>query len=69
VNTIPEIRWLTASELARRLAVGQDKIRALAKAGRIPSVRIGPNGRRFDWLEVLAALRAEAATGRQERAE
>jgi excisionase family DNA binding protein len=63
-----EAKLLTTAELARRLDVGQDKIRALAKAGRIPSVQVGANGRRFDWAEVMAALRAEAAAERQERA-
>jgi excisionase family DNA binding protein len=62
-----EAKLLTTAELARRLDVGQDKIRALAKAGRIPSVQVGANGRRFVWAEVMTALRAEAATERQER--
>ena len=53
-------KLLTVEELARRLDVGQNKIRDLAREGRIPSVQVGRN-RRFDWLEVLAALRSEPA--------
>jgi excisionase family DNA binding protein len=62
-----ETKLLTAAELARRLDVGQDKVRVLAREGRIPSLTVGTNGLRFDWHEVLRALRTEAATTRQER--
>jgi excisionase family DNA binding protein len=62
-----EERLLTTRELARRLAVGQGKVRNMARDGRIPGVRLDASGWRFDLAEVLAALRAEAATERQER--
>jgi len=62
MNATPE-KLLTVEELARRLDVGQDKVRAMAKAGRIPCVEVGANTRRFDWQEVLAALRAAPANG------
>jgi excisionase family DNA binding protein len=57
-------KLLRTRELARRLAVGQDKVRDMAREGLIPSVRVGANGLRFDWDEVIAALRAN---GPQER--
>lgn len=59
MNTTPE-KLLTVQELARRLDVGQDKVRDLARCGRIPSVQVGANGLRFDWREVIEALRAPA---------
>ena len=58
MQATPE-KLLTVQELARRLDVGQCKVRNLAHEGRIPSVQVGPNGMRFDWQEVLAALRTE----------
>jgi excisionase family DNA binding protein len=64
---VNEERLLTTRELARRLAVGQGKVRNMARDGRIPGVRLDSSGWRFDLAEVLAALRAEAATDRQER--
>ena len=67
MNASPE-KLLTVQELARRLDVGQDKVRDLARSGRIPFVQVSRNGLRFVWDDVLQALRAEAAAERQERA-
>jgi excisionase family DNA binding protein len=68
MNTIPD-KLLTAEELARRLNVGQDKVRGLARTGHIPSVQVGKHGLRFDWHDVLETLRvAGAAVNRQEQA-
>ncbi|MBL8753823.1 MAG: helix-turn-helix domain-containing protein [Planctomycetes bacterium] len=58
-------KLLTTAELARRLDVSQDKLRALAKDGEIPSVLVGV-GRRFFWPDVLMALRAGGHTGRKD---
>ena len=62
-------RMLTVDELARRLAVGAERVRELARTGAIPSMRVGKT-LRFDWAEVRDALRAQAVAGAapQERA-
>ena len=57
-------KLLTVAELARRLDVGEDKVRAMAKRGEIPSVKVG-NGRRFVWADVLAALQRSANAERE----
>lgn len=57
-----------ADGLARILGVGRGTVDMLRKTGRIPFVRIGPKTIRFDVEAVVTALRAEAATERQERA-
>lgn len=67
-EALPAEPLLDAVGLARRLYVGVGAVDDLRRAGRIPFVRIGPKTVRFDFGEVLRALRAEAATGRQERA-
>jgi excisionase family DNA binding protein len=59
-----EQRLLTTRELARRLSVGQGKVRNMARDGRIPGVRLDTNGWRFDFAAVLAALQAEAEAER-----
>jgi excisionase family DNA binding protein len=53
-------KLLTTAELARRLGVGRRKVRQMVKAGQIPSIQLGGSGLRFDWYQVLTALRAEA---------
>jgi len=63
----PLDRLPDAEGLARFLGVGRGTVDALRKSGRIPFVRIGPKTIRFDIEAVVAALRAEAATERQER--
>jgi len=57
---------LTAEELADRLAMSPRTVIALARAGRVPEVRISSRIRRFDLDEVLAALRAQPSDNRTE---
>ncbi len=64
----PVDRLPDADGLARFLGVGRGTVDVLRKTGRIPFVRIGPKTIRFDIESVVAALRAEAATERRERA-
>ena len=51
---------LRAADLARRLNCGKSTIYKLAKTGKIPVVRIGMTGVRFDFPAVLASLQHEA---------
>ena len=51
-------RLLTADELARRLNVGSAMVRDLERTRRIPSIRLGPKTVRFDFAEVVEALRS-----------
>lgn len=67
-RTEPVDRLPDADGLARILGVGRGTVDMLRKTGRIPFVRIGPKTIRFDVEAVVMALRAEAATERQERA-
>ncbi len=48
--------FLTADELAERLAVRPGTIRQWARAGKIPEVYVSPKVRRFDWAAVVEAL-------------
>ena len=48
---------LTAEELAQRLAVSPRTVRRWAKETRIPEVRASARVRRFDYEDVLAALK------------
>lgn len=50
---------LTTAELAARLNVCEDTVRAMVRDGRIPALRLGVNTLRFDWEEVTKALRAK----------
>jgi excisionase family DNA binding protein len=49
-----------AADIARRLNCGKSTIYNLAKAGKIPTVRIGKTGVRFDYRAVLQALQRGA---------
>ena len=49
-------RFVTTSELARILYIGDELVRKLARSGRIPSFVVGAQ-LRFDLEEVLAVLR------------
>lgn len=49
-----------AAGIARRLNCGKSTIYKLAKAGKIPTVRIGKTGVRFDYNAVLEALERDA---------
>ncbi len=54
---------LTAEELAERLAVSPRTIITWANSNRIPEVRISQRIRRFDYGEVLLALRCQDVHG------
>lgn len=51
---------LRAADVARRLNCGKSTIYKLAKIGKIPVVRIGMTGVRFDFPAVLASLQDDA---------
>jgi excisionase family DNA binding protein len=53
---------LTAAQLAERLKVRPSTVREWAKTGRIPEIRISAKVRRFDAVEVDAALRRQAVS-------
>ena len=54
---------LTTEELADRLAVSPRTVAEWAKSGRIPEVRASERIRRFDWAEVVGALKRNAPLG------
>lgn len=56
-------KLLTALELAVRLRVSPDTVRAWARRGAIPSLRPSPKVIRFDLDAVLAALSPAPAKG------
>ena len=56
VEDMHVIGLLTADELGEALAVSADTVRAWAREGRIPVVRITARTLRFDWQSVLRAL-------------
>jgi excisionase family DNA binding protein len=58
-------KLLTVDELARRLDIGHEKVRELAREGRIPCLHVGKT-MRFVWAEVCDALRPKAATAPRE---
>jgi excisionase family DNA binding protein len=53
---MPE-QYLTAEQLALRLQVSADTVRAWAKDGRIPEIRLSAKVRRFDPAAVDAAIK------------
>ena len=55
---------LTAEELAERLAVSPRTVIEWARAGRIPEIRASRRIRRFDYADVLAALKASPGAER-----
>ena len=55
------VRLLTAEELAERLRVRPNTVKAWARDGRIPAIRLSPKIIRFDLDEVVEALRRRTA--------
>jgi DNA-binding transcriptional MerR regulator len=53
------IRLLFSAHAGRRLGVGPERIRALAKEGRLPVAATLPNGARLFIEEDVEALKAE----------
>lgn len=61
MDRAPEL--LTARELAKRLRVSPETVRAWARRGAIPALRLSPKVIRYDAQAVLAALSATPAKG------
>lgn len=58
-----ETELLTARELAKRLRVSPETVRAWARRGCIPTLRLSPKVIRYNTEAVLAALSATPAKG------
>lgn len=58
-----EMELLTAEELARRLRVSPETVRAWARRGYIPALRLSPKVIRYNAEAVLAALSTTPAKG------
>ncbi len=54
---------LTTRELAKRLRVTPETVRAWARRGCIPALRLSPKSTRYDLDTVLAALSSAAPKG------
>lgn len=50
-------KFLKAEEVAARLSCAKSTIYRLAQTGKIPSITIGVSGVRFDFEQVLEALK------------
>lgn len=55
-NDRERVRLLTASETADLLGLSEETVKAWARQGRIPCIRLGSRTLRFDWDQVLAGL-------------
>lgn len=64
-NSRAREEFLTARQLAELLQVSESTVRRLARAGRIPSVRLTPRILRFQLKAVLQAL--DGSAQRQQR--
>jgi len=51
---------LTVTQLAECLHVRPRTVQAWARSGRIPTIKLSAKVIRFDWQEVLKALRSQA---------
>lgn len=56
---------LTAEELAERLKISPHTVRLWNRNGSIPAVWLSPTVRRFDFDEVLSAIRRRESTGQR----
>jgi excisionase family DNA binding protein len=56
--------FLTARQLAEVLQVSESTVRKLARAGRIPSVRLTPRLTRYNLQTVLRALDGDGNTSK-----
>jgi len=54
---------LTAKELAKRLRVSPETVRAWARQGRIPTLRLSRKALRYNLEAVIAALSATPTKG------
>jgi excisionase family DNA binding protein len=52
-----ELQLITIDELAERLRIHPDTLRGLYRRGKIPGIKLGYRTLRFDYANVLAALR------------
>ena len=59
---------LTAAELAERIGVAERTIIEWARLRRIPEIRPTLRIRRFDYADVLAALKADGGKGTTDEA-
>jgi excisionase family DNA binding protein len=54
---------LTPAELAERLKVSEETVKRKARAGQIPALHLGSQVLRFDYDEVLNAMKGARAAG------
>jgi len=52
-----ELQLITIGELAERLRIHPDTLRGLYRRGKIPGIKLGHRTLRFDYAQVLEALR------------
>ncbi len=55
-----ETELLTVAQLAKRLSIRPRTVQAWSRSGRIPTVKLSSKVLRFDWQEVLEAVRKHA---------
>lgn len=52
-----ELQLITIGELAERLRIHPDTLRGLYRRGKIPGIKLGHRTLRFDYAQVIDALR------------
>lgn len=57
MQTLSGEQLLTLKELAQRLRLHPDTARSLYRRGKIPGIKLGHRTLRFDYAQVLEALR------------